>query len=238
MSHRPWIGLASLTIAAFSFSILADQATAQNCNFDNYEECMGYYRTVSTNGREGDGIVETSSGIGLNIRSGPGLNYPVISGVPDGELLVLTNQRVEADGYLWGRLAGSGWVAVDYVVPNGVSNVSYYGDCNEENAYQRPVYYTNCSRRTNVSTTGTTGSIGGTSKPVQSPSYVVVVPGNSPQLLARVQQVVGGRARPDRARQGPFINAGVYTNYYEAHAVSDRLRSAKLDARVAYRRLT
>ncbi|MGI0489729.1 hypothetical protein ACN4EK_30285 [Pantanalinema rosaneae CENA516] len=243
VSHPTWIGLASLAIAASSLSVIAESATAQNCNFDNYEECMGYYRPVSTTGREGDGFVETSSGIGLNIRSGPGLTYPVIGGASDGALLELTDQRVVADGYRWGKLRSPGWVATEFVA--GTLATSYPGDCNVgDGTFTRPVYYSNCNEA-NVSTrlpgtnggVGNVGGTGGTSTPVQAPAYIVVVPGDSPQLLSQVRRVVG-RAFPDRARQGAFINAGAYTNYYEARAVSDRLRAARLDARVAYRRLT
>ncbi|MBL1178706.1 SH3 domain-containing protein [Pantanalinema sp. GBBB05] len=250
MLHRPWTGLASLTIAAFSFSVMADQATAQNCNFDNYDQCGTYNRPVSFTGRQGDGFVETSSGIGLNIRSGPGLDYPIIGGATDGALLELTDQRVIADGYRWGKLSSPGWVATEYVAGGRVTETGYTNGCNTgDGTYDRPVYYTDCYGETavnypgtngsvrNPGSTGSTGGAGGTSTPVQARSYVVVVPGNSPQLLSQVRRIVGG-AYPDKARQGVFINAGSYVNYYEARAISDRLRAAKLDARVAYRRLT
>lgn len=239
--HPTWLGLASLAIATASLSVIADSAKAQNCNFDNFDQCGTYNRPVSFTGREGNGFVETSSGIGLNIRSGPGLNFPVIGGATDGVLLELTDQRVIADGYRWGKLRTPGWVATEFVA--GTLATSYPADCNNESGTERPVYYTDCYGESAVNYPGTNGSVGntggtgGTSTPVVARSYVVVVPGNSPQLLSQVRRIVGV-AYPDKAKQGAFINAGAYTNYYEARAISDRLRAAKLDARVTYRRLT
>ncbi|HEY9618381.1 MAG TPA: SH3 domain-containing protein [Microcoleaceae cyanobacterium] len=246
ISHPTWIGLASLAIAASSLSVVAEQAQAQ-CNFDNYDQCGTYSRPVSFTGREGNGFVETSSGIGLNIRSGPGLNYPIIGGASDGALLELTDQRVNADGYSWGKLRSPGWVAIDFVAGGRVTETGYTNGCNTgDGTTDRPVYYTDCYGETavnypgtngGVGNSGSTGGTGGTSTPVSARSYVVVVPGNSPQLLSQVRRIIGG-AYPDKARQGAFINAGSYASYYEARAVSDRLRAARLDARVAYRRLT
>ncbi|NJL42153.1 MAG: hypothetical protein HC899_40110, partial [Leptolyngbyaceae cyanobacterium SM1_4_3] len=40
------------------------------------------------------GLVDTQSGLGLNIRSGPGLNYPVIGGADDGVALEVVGAPV------------------------------------------------------------------------------------------------------------------------------------------------
>lgn len=61
------------------------------------------------------GYVSTRSGIGLNIRSGPGLDYRIISGASNGAYLAQDYRRVESrDGFDWTPVAGGGWVAANY----------------------------------------------------------------------------------------------------------------------------
>ncbi len=55
----------------------------------------------------------------VNVRGGPGLTAPVLSCLPDGALVTVTDGPVTADGRLWWRLEGLGWAAGDYLV--GVS---------------------------------------------------------------------------------------------------------------------
>lgn len=52
------------------------------------------------------------AGIGVKIRSGPGLGFAQIGGAGFGETVRLTGERVSRDGYRWAKLSGqSGWVA-------------------------------------------------------------------------------------------------------------------------------
>jgi uncharacterized protein YraI len=63
------------------------------------------------------GFVDTYSGIGLNIRSGPGVGYHVIGGAPDGAYLYQDYESVVYngyDGYAWTPVETGGWVAADY----------------------------------------------------------------------------------------------------------------------------
>ncbi|UBF25884.1 peptidoglycan-binding protein [Kovacikia minuta CCNUW1] len=73
------------------------------------------------------GFVETCSGCGLNIRSGPGVGYWVVGGAPDGAFLEQDYETViYNDGYAWTPLYTGGWVASDYT-NEGYYPVSYGG---------------------------------------------------------------------------------------------------------------
>ncbi|MCL6434126.1 MAG: peptidoglycan-binding protein [Leptolyngbyaceae cyanobacterium HOT.MB2.61] len=75
------------------------------------------------------GFVETCSGCGLNIRSGPGLGYHIIGGAPDGAFLYQDYETVVYnDGYAWTPLCDDcgGWVASDYTTEDYYP-VSYGG---------------------------------------------------------------------------------------------------------------
>jgi hypothetical protein len=73
------------------------------------------------------GFVETCSGCGLNIRSGPGVGYWVVGGAPDGAYLEQDYETViYNDGYAWTPLYSGGWVAADYT-EEGYYPVSYGG---------------------------------------------------------------------------------------------------------------
>ncbi|MGA7934649.1 MAG: peptidoglycan-binding protein [Kovacikia sp.] len=73
------------------------------------------------------GFVETCSGCGLNIRSGPGVGYWVVGGAPDGAYLEQDYETViYNDGYAWTPLYTGGWVAADYT-EEGYYPVSYGG---------------------------------------------------------------------------------------------------------------
>ncbi|UBF25883.1 peptidoglycan-binding protein [Kovacikia minuta CCNUW1] len=91
------------------------------------------------------GFVETNTGIGLNIRKGPGIGYWVIGGAPDGAFLEQDYETViYNDGYSWTPLYTGGWVASDYTT-EGYSPVSWGGgggcrrECGGGNDY--PVSY-------------------------------------------------------------------------------------------------
>jgi peptidoglycan hydrolase-like protein with peptidoglycan-binding domain len=63
--------------------------------------------------------------------------------------------------------------------------------------------------------------------------YVVVVPVQNDNTLARVQAVVEN-AFEDKSRRGGYVNAGAFPNRARAESRSYLLRSRGLDARVAY----
>lgn len=76
--------------------------------YDDY-----YYSPTSYS--DGGGYVSTRSGIGLNIRSGPGVDYSVQGAVSDGTYLPSANGTVYQDGYAWEQLPDGNWFAADYV---------------------------------------------------------------------------------------------------------------------------
>jgi hypothetical protein len=158
------------------------------------------------------GVVSTNSGIGLNIRSGPGLHFAIIGGAPDGAFLDLTGRPVSADCYTWRRLTSGGWVATDFVDKFGSSCAPPPRDCNFGcGPIARPPVW-------------------------QGGPYIVVVPpigGNLPNQLRWVQQFIPG-AFPDRALPGSFINAGSFSDYDAAQSRSFFLRSQGFDARVYF----
>ncbi|NJP08716.1 MAG: SH3 domain-containing protein [Leptolyngbyaceae cyanobacterium RU_5_1] len=78
---------------------------------DYYDD--SYYSPVSYS--SGGGYVDTYSGIGLNIRSGPGLGYGIYDAVPDGTYLPTVDGTVYSDGYSWEELPDGSWVAADYL---------------------------------------------------------------------------------------------------------------------------
>jgi uncharacterized protein YraI len=73
----------------------------------------GYYSPYSYT--DGGGYVETNTGIGLNIRSGPGLEYYIEDAVPDGTYLPTVDGTVYRQGYAWEELPDGNWVASDYL---------------------------------------------------------------------------------------------------------------------------
>lgn len=86
----------------------------------SYNDCYGpvsypddYYSPYSFS--DGGGYVETRSGIGLNIRSGPGLHHYVEDAVPDGTYLPTVDGTVYRDGYAWEELPDGNWVAANYL---------------------------------------------------------------------------------------------------------------------------
>ncbi|MDX2239888.1 MAG: pentapeptide repeat-containing protein [Leptolyngbyaceae cyanobacterium bins.302] len=60
------------------------------------------------------GYVDTYSATGVNVRYGPGFNYPVFGRLTDGIALEYGNV-VYIDGFSWGRLSDGAWVITDYI---------------------------------------------------------------------------------------------------------------------------
>lgn len=50
----------------------------------------------------------------LNLRAGPGLDYPIVGGLAQGEQ-VIADVEVERTGHNWVRVAANGWVAQQFV---------------------------------------------------------------------------------------------------------------------------
>ncbi|EKQ70720.1 putative peptidoglycan-binding domain-containing protein [Leptolyngbyaceae cyanobacterium JSC-12] len=95
-----------------------DVSLSDDCYYDCYYDCYDnvsyyddYYRPVSYSG----GVVDTYSGIGLNIRYGPGLGYGVRTAVSDGTYLAGTGRVEYRDGYRWEEHPSGYWYASDYV---------------------------------------------------------------------------------------------------------------------------
>ncbi|MBM0741878.1 peptidoglycan-binding protein [Phormidium sp. CLA17] len=116
------------------------------------------------------GVVDTYSGIGLNVRSGPGLDYRRIGGLADGTVVDTYGQVVSYDhyGYSWQREAGGGWVATDYVSdyyePTSYEEVSYhhdhYHDHHHSDEYYDDGYYSPVSYTHGGGYVGTNTGIG------------------------------------------------------------------------------
>jgi peptidoglycan hydrolase-like protein with peptidoglycan-binding domain len=62
------------------------------------------------------GFVQTNTGIGLNVRSGPGIDFRRIGGLEDGVVVETFGEPVERY-YNWQRIGDGAWVATDYVAP-------------------------------------------------------------------------------------------------------------------------
>jgi uncharacterized protein YraI len=91
------------------------------------------------------GTVTTNTGIGLNIRSGPGLDYRRIGGLEDGAIIDTYGDIVSYDHYDWQRRSNGGWVATEYVddyyEPTSYEEVSYHEDDRYDNYYEETSYH-------------------------------------------------------------------------------------------------
>jgi len=98
------------------------------------------------------GAVTTNSGIGLNIRSGPGINYRRIGGAEEGELLYTYGEVVDRY-HTWQKIAPGQWVATNYVdydydeqyYDNGYYDNGYYDNGYYDNGYYDNGYYNDYS---------------------------------------------------------------------------------------------
>lgn len=94
------------------------------------------------------GYVDTNSGIGLNVRSGPGLDYRRIGGLEEGTVIETFGYVVDRYGYEWQRVDSGAWVATDYVSYD-YEEVSWsddcyndcYSDCYEPVSWHDDYYY-------------------------------------------------------------------------------------------------
>jgi|GEM_PF-1321234 len=91
------------------------------------------------------GVVDTNSGIGLNVRSGPGLDYRRIGGLEDGTVVNIYGDEVVSYDYSWQREASGGWVATEYVSdyyePTSYEEVSYHHGHSYNDYYYSPTSY-------------------------------------------------------------------------------------------------
>lgn len=202
----------------------------------------------------GAGTVATRTGIGLNIRSGPGLSYPIIDAVEDGTVLDLGSARVSADGYEWAQLADGrwlqAWVASDYVREG--QEVAFPNpddpDYPDYPGYERPV----ALRPSNNMVKTTRGFCRrgrlipyNGSQPVGAGSagpYAVVVPTSSQgsqvsNVRTQVRQVYSSMPVLARATgQGPYVDAGTFSDVSRADCLTAWLRDRGIrDARVVFR---
>ncbi|MDX2244740.1 MAG: SH3 domain-containing protein [Leptolyngbyaceae cyanobacterium bins.302] len=204
----------SLAMAAIGIGIAAERSSAQVTYFE---------RPISTT--VGSGVVSTNSGIGLNVRSGPGLSFSIIGGAEDGNSLTLIGSPVFADGYRWQRVSSGGWVATDYVdgrfigISTGDGCLREISACGGDSGViiDRPISVRPLP--INVS--------------VAAGPYVAAVPGGA-STLAQVRQIVPN-ARLDRAREGAFVNAGGFATHDGAQSMASLLRASGFDARVIYK---
>ncbi len=209
-----WLSGVSLAIATIGLGVTADRGAAQVVYFERPV-------SVSVN----TGVVSTNSGIGLNVRSGPGLRFPVIGGADDGNFMPLVGETVFSDGYAWRRVATGGWAASDFVSANGTVNVSWSnGNCwqacgGDSQPIDRPISVTPPMVRPPISAPG---------------PYVAAVPGGQ-ATLNQVRRYVPS-AQLDRAREGSFVNAGNFATHDGAQALASYLRTTGFDARVIYGR--
>jgi hypothetical protein len=227
-------------IALVGLGIAADQTLAQSpCNPQASDRQCGvtYYNTQPV-GLSPGGYVTTSTGIGLNVREGPGLAYPVIGGADDGVYIDLAGETRVADGYRWREVTTGGWVATEYIA--GASNAGldtncYYGNVSYYNNPCGQGGDTQTVRPVSQSNTRPNSQTNNNRPVVRGPGpYVVAIPGGSPALLSQVRGIIRG-ARLDSAPQGAFVNAGGFRDYEGAKSLSYLLRSRGLDARVIYR---
>ncbi len=68
---------------------------------------------------ESTGVKVTVTANGVNVRQGPGTNYPAISSANTGDQLVIT-ETAEGTGYTWGKFQG-GWICLKYTNYDTVS---------------------------------------------------------------------------------------------------------------------
>ncbi|MDX2230152.1 MAG: SH3 domain-containing protein [Leptolyngbyaceae cyanobacterium bins.349] len=208
----------SLVLATMGLGVAAERSAAQVIYYPRERQI-----SISTD----SGVVSTNSRIGLNVRSGPGLRFPIIGGADDGNFLQLVGSPVFADGYRWQQVSTGGWVASDFV-SGGVVNVSISDGCLRE-----------------------ISACGGDSQPIDRPisiqpplivqrpisvaagPYVAAIPGGT-STLSQVRRVVPG-AQLDRAREGSFVNAGGFATHDGAQAMTSFLRANGFDARVIFK---
>jgi Bacterial SH3 domain len=245
-----WLPLAIATLTVGTVGA-APEAMAQQSRCVSASASCGevVYYDQPVSAANNSGFVNTQSGLGLNIRSGPGLNYPVIGGADNGVFLDLAGNPAFADGYRWQQVSSGGWVATEYLSGNAgnATNVGYDGNnCyrttaytpTNNNCYSTGVSYGNGGVNPSPIVTRPTAPV--TNSPINRPisfgrgPYVVAVPGGNVNQLSQVRRIVPN-AYLDRVRQGSFVNAGAYGDLDSARSLAYLLRSNNLDARVIYR---
>ena len=101
-------------------------------NFRNYANYKGFFAFKNDNqdNNQGTGNVEmpqytryvkTSTGVGVNVRSGPGINYSKITAYPDGTKVVVYQMNGN-----WAKVGINAWVDADYLVEIYNSEIADY----------------------------------------------------------------------------------------------------------------
>lgn len=70
----------------------------------------------------GGGNYRVTSSSGIYIRSAPSTGSGIIGSRGVGSTVALTDERIVADGYTWGRVVGGGWVATNFLSAVGGAN--------------------------------------------------------------------------------------------------------------------
>ncbi|MBO5837474.1 MAG: SH3 domain-containing protein [Oscillospiraceae bacterium] len=86
--------------------------------------------------QDATGVKVTVTTDGVNVRSGPGTDYKVISGANAGEELIIT-QTATGTGYTWGKFYG-GWICLDYTTYDQVTKPEQKPE--QEPETPKPVY--------------------------------------------------------------------------------------------------
>ena len=66
----------------------------------------------------GRAVVDAGPGDCLNLRTAPGLGAGVVTCLPSGARLTITDGPREADGHRWWQLDGRGWVVAEFLDPD------------------------------------------------------------------------------------------------------------------------
>lgn len=70
--------------------------------------------TGSTGTTSGKSVGIVNSNIDLNVRSGPGVDYPKVNSLKKGTQIIILEQTL-VNGMLWGRIENNQWVSLNYV---------------------------------------------------------------------------------------------------------------------------
>ena len=100
-----------------SLNILYEPTSYEEVSYhhDHYDEYHDDYYYSPYSYSDGGGHVSTNSGIGLNVRSGPGLGYAIEDGASEGTRVHTVDGTVYQDGYAWEELSDGNWVAANYL---------------------------------------------------------------------------------------------------------------------------
>jgi PKD domain/Bacterial SH3 domain len=108
--------------SAYHFRIVAANGSGTNRGNDRTFTTLPISTTAT------QAWVSGTAGLGLRFRASPGLSANVLAVMPEGSVVALLGDTLNADGYLWRRIrfsAQEGWAAAQYLVfaPTGTPPV-------------------------------------------------------------------------------------------------------------------